>query len=210
MSGRQYGKLLTSIWRDDDYTQLDTDPQWLYEHLISQPNIDTAGIVPLQVTKWAKGAADMTVDRVKAAARVLTDARYIVVDFRTEEVLVRTYIRHDIATAGSPKVLKGALNCALRVQSRDLRAVLFSEIRRLDCAMSDDLQVLVDALEASVVLGTKKAQPHLPLQQQSQRSLSDGYRKPSESLSGKRCSDADQKPVEDRSKLPEAVRRELP
>jgi hypothetical protein len=196
MTARQYGKLLTSIWRDEDWRQLTADAQWLYEHLLSQPSLSTAGVLPIQLTKWAKGAADMTVERVKAAAKVLVDRRYIVVDHDTEEALVRSFIRHDASAVGTPKVLTGALNCALQVQSRQLRAVLLTEIRRLDREMTSDQLQRIDALEAS--LSASKQQQPQPLQQQLQPSHPNGYRKASERLSSQNG------PTED------AILREMP
>jgi len=102
----QYGKLRIGCWRESDWVKLSADAQWLYEYLVSQPSTDSAGVFPIQISKWAKGAADMTVDRVKAAARMLDDRNFIVVDHDTAEGIIRTYIRDDHAGAN---VLKGAL-----------------------------------------------------------------------------------------------------
>ena len=103
MSARQFAKISIYIDRDEDWHKLPTDAQWLYTHLLHQPNLSTAGVLPVQVEKLAKGAADMTVDRVRAAANVLVERRFVVVDLDTVELLIRTFIRHDVAAQGHPR-----------------------------------------------------------------------------------------------------------
>ena len=149
-SGRQYALLRTDIWRDEDWRDLSTDAQWLYEFLISQPVTSTAGVLPLQMTKWARCARDMTTDRVAAAVELLSERRYIVVDYDTEEVLVRSYIRHGAAATGTPNVMLSALRCAVSVQSTELRQALLDEISRLDRQWSDKALEVIFSLKESL------------------------------------------------------------
>jgi hypothetical protein len=150
MSARQFAKISIYIDRDEDWQKLPTDAQWLYAHLLHQPNLSTAGVLPIQVEKWAKASADMTPQRVRTALNVLVERRFIVSDLETQELLIRTFIRHDVAAQGSPKIMKGALNCALQTESPELRAILLSEIRKLDRPLPDDLLPLADSLEDSL------------------------------------------------------------
>lgn len=148
MSARQYGKLPIARWRKDDpWTQLDADAQWLYAYLLSQATTDGAGVFPIQISKWAKGAADMTVERVKTAAKQLVERGWIIVDHDTEEGLLRSYIRDDQA---GDNIFKGQLNCALQAQSPMIRAALLREIRQLDRQFKDRELELIDTLEASI------------------------------------------------------------
>jgi len=144
---REYGKLKKSRWRDDNWLKLSTDCQWLYTYLLSQPNTDTAGVFPIQLSKWAKASPDMTVERVKAAAKQLADADWIVPDHDTEEGLIRTYIADD--EAGS-LVFIGALNRALQAQSPVLRRRLLDEILKLDRTFTDREQQRIDELADSL------------------------------------------------------------
>jgi hypothetical protein len=147
MGARQYGKLPKSNWGDDGWTSLTADAQWLLTYLLSHPTTDTAGIFAIRITKWAKGAADMTVARVQAAAKLLVDRGRIVVDHDTEEGLIRNYIRDDWA---GDNIFKGALGRALLCQSPQLRAVLLNEIHNLGRELKPDWLLLIDDLEASV------------------------------------------------------------
>jgi hypothetical protein len=149
-SARQYGKLLKTNWREDAWTSLTADAQWLYAFLVSQPTTDAAGVFPIRISKWAKGAADMTVERVSAAAKLLTDRGVIVVDHDTEEGLLRSYIRDDWA---GDNIFKGALGRATQAQSPRLRATLLYEIRNLGRQLKDEWLPLLDALEKSIPAG---------------------------------------------------------
>lgn len=156
-TGRQYARLRMDIWRDDEWRALSADAQWLYELLISQPTINSAGVLALQITKWTRYAAGMTGERIVAALGLLIERNYIVVDDDTEEVLVRSFIRHDVvACGGSPKIMLSALRTAGLVQSEDLRTVLLEEIQRLGRDWSENHKVLIKALQDSLSIAFRK------------------------------------------------------
>jgi hypothetical protein len=144
---REYGKLKKSRWRDDNWLKLSTDAQWLYTYLLAQPNTDTAGVFPIQLTKWAKATPDMTGERIKAAAKQLADADWIVPDHDTEEGLIRTYVADDEAGG---LIFIGALNRALQAQSPLLRRRLLEEILKLDRTFTEREQQLIDELADSL------------------------------------------------------------
>ena len=151
--GRQYGKLYMRFHADPTWRALTADAQWLYGHLLSQPMTNGAGVTPLQITKWSKGAGDMTVERIQEALNVLTRSGHVVVDHDTEELLLRSFIADDSPTAGTPFVLKGAINRALLVQSVEIRRALVNEISNLDRELTpeqlDGLQALEDSTRLS-------------------------------------------------------------
>ena len=89
-----YAKLQKRIWRDADWRKLTADAQRMYWLLCSQETRSLAGVVPLTVRKWANYAADTTEDSVRAALNEFVGAQFIVVDWDTEEVLIRTFIRN--------------------------------------------------------------------------------------------------------------------
>jgi hypothetical protein len=148
MTARDYGKLRVGRWRETEWLKLSADAQWLYVFLVSQSTTDSAGVFPIQLSKWAKGASDMTVERVTAAARLLDAANFIVVDHDTEEGLIRTYIRDDRA---GDNVFKGALSRAAQAQSPLLREVLLREIKEnLHREFTDREAELITQLEATL------------------------------------------------------------
>jgi hypothetical protein len=128
---RSFARLYVRIWADPDWRGLNADAQHLYALLMSQDSINMAGVLPLQLRKWAGCVADWDVDRVRAALDRLVTDRFTLVDEDTEEVLVRSLIRNDEAYK-TPGMLKSILKSAEHTQGPALRRELAVELGRLD------------------------------------------------------------------------------
>ncbi|WP_439662874.1 hypothetical protein ACSHWB_16340 [Lentzea sp. HUAS TT2] len=140
---REHARILTAIWRDDDFRALSPEAQRLYFLLLSQPTINQAGVLALTVSRWARGCSATDVADIEAALAELDRARFAVVDADTDEVLVRAFVRRD-GVAKQPNVLKAAFRQALAVESPKLRAVLAAELRRLDHVHADAVADTLD------------------------------------------------------------------
>lgn len=128
---RNYAQFQSRAWTDDHFkSNLTADSQWLYFALLSQPNINTAGVLPLQDRRWKKLAKAMTAERIEGALDELGAYWYVLVDEDTEEVLIRTFIRND-GLWKQPNVLKSALGHANNTMSDTLKAVIWHEVGRL-------------------------------------------------------------------------------
>jgi hypothetical protein len=127
---RDYGQIQHRIWADPEWRALDADAQLLYLLLLSQPSMNQAGVLPMQLRKWSRCVHGWTVGSVDEAIERLAAARFLVVDEDTEEVLVRSFIRND-GSYRIPGVLKSALKSATAVQSPAIRAALAVELGRL-------------------------------------------------------------------------------
>ena len=57
---RGHGRILTSIWEDGDFLDLDEREQRLYLFLISQPNLNHAGLLDLTLRRWSRKARGLT------------------------------------------------------------------------------------------------------------------------------------------------------
>lgn len=151
---RNHGRILTSIWRDDDFLALSPSAQRLFLFLISQPELNHAGLLPLRVRRWAPKASGLTVAELRADLDALTTARFVVVDHDTEELLIRTHVRND-GVWKQPKVLAAAAVEARHIESPRLVQALLTELLRLPTnrlteASQDELRTFVDALRARV------------------------------------------------------------
>ena len=124
------GMIKESIWRDKDFRALPRTAQATYCELVSQKDLDRAGIQPLQVSKWAKGCDEITESDIWADLKVLEERRFVFVDEDTDELFVRSYMRHCEITR-YPNILKNALRCAGLVASEKIRRELAAELRRL-------------------------------------------------------------------------------
>lgn len=95
-----YVKLLRSIWQDPDFLALPASPQRAYMLLMSQPDISHCGVLPLTPGRWGHLAVDTDADSVRRDIHTLmqpprTTAPFVLVDAGTEELLVRSYTKHD-------------------------------------------------------------------------------------------------------------------
>ena len=129
----EYGKLYKRAWGDRDFKALTEGQQALYQKLVSQSDLSLAGVLTYAPVRWAGQTAGLTVADVEARFAALVERRYLVLDLATQEVLVRSYIRHDQGWR-SPRTMIGIANAVRRVMSDRLRAAISVELLRLDTA----------------------------------------------------------------------------
>lgn len=128
--GRPYAKLYRDIWTDPDFTSLPAVMQYLYFFLVSQPNLNAAGVLPLTIRRWATISGGVKAGDIECDLAVLHDRKYIVMDAETEELLVRTFIRND-GLWRIPNTLYAVVRDAERTVSPTLRASLACELAAL-------------------------------------------------------------------------------
>ena len=127
---RGHGRILTSIWDDADFLALDERAQRLYLFLISQPNLNHAGLLDLTLRRWARKARGLTSAELEKTLQALEAARFIVMDDDTEELLIRSFIRND-GVWKQPKVMGAMVSGALEISSWRLRRALLEEMDRI-------------------------------------------------------------------------------
>lgn len=101
----------------------------VYAVLLTESTLNHAGVGAIRLTRWAKDAS-LTVEETEKALTGLCNGNWVILDDDTEEVFVRTLLRHD-KVAEQPYVLKGALKEALLTVSPRIRVALAAELRRL-------------------------------------------------------------------------------
>ena len=119
-----------AIWGDDDFLDLSPVAQWLYWRLYSHPDLSYCGAVDWRPKKLVPSARGMTLDVLESAAGELSEARYIVVDEATEEVLVRSFMRSD-ELLRQKNMGAAVAKAYAAVASRELRGVVVWELVRL-------------------------------------------------------------------------------
>lgn len=147
---RTHGRIMASIWNDPDFVGLPPGPQRLYMFILSQPDLSHAGLVPLRVGRWAKKVAGGTRESIEAEIALLEHARFVLADYDTEELLVRTFVRND-GVYKQPKVMLRMREDARQIESAELRIAFRAELDRLpldELAENTKVQVsgVVDAL----------------------------------------------------------------
>lgn len=132
------------LWRDRDFRKLPRLAQCTYMHLLSLKDLDCAGVITLNLQVWIKGCDELTVDALKRDLEALEAARFVFVDYDTDELLVRSYAR--LVSVRSPNAWKSAMKAALLLESEKLRRELATEFRRLNRA---DANAIADQLNPS-------------------------------------------------------------
>ncbi|MFE9886826.1 hypothetical protein [Streptomyces scopuliridis] len=134
---RGHGRILTPIWEDADFLALDEREQRLYLFLISQPNLNHAGLLDLTLRRWARKARGLTVAELEKHIGALEEARFVVVDEDTEELLIRSFVRND-GVWRMPKVMGAMVSGALEISSKRLQQALLGEMDRIPLAELND------------------------------------------------------------------------
>lgn len=132
-----YGKLMARIWSDKDFTALNAREQQVFMLLLSYPTRNLAGVLPVTLRRWANATADATQDTVRAALVRLAETRFVVIDWDTEEALVRSYIRND-EVYRQPNLMKACIKDVLKIESQVLKNAVAAELNRLPSHRNDE------------------------------------------------------------------------
>ena len=130
---RSLAKIHAEIWRDPDWRKRTEAAQRLYALILSQPKVTLIGSIDPHVARWAQMAADTSPDSVQVALDELEQHEYVVIDRDTDELLIRTFTKHDVAPGRFNRNLaKGMWHAWAGLQSDHLRRVAV-------CNIPDDL-----------------------------------------------------------------------
>lgn len=147
---RDHGRIYTRIWADPDFRALERDPQRLYLLLISQANLSYCGGLDYIPRRLTSLAADETEETLQDALTTLEKAKFVVADYLMDELLVRSFVRHD-GLLGSPNMTKAML--------KDRAALLSDHLREaVDCELH---RAFIEDPKAKGWVGFKQAEPEL-------------------------------------------------
>lgn len=133
------------LWRKDrDFQRLSRGAQCTYVQILSQKDLDTAGGLTLHLDLMAKACAELTVDQLKADLAELESMRFVFVDYDTDELLVRSYVRLVSWNSARNNAARSVPKNARMIASVKLRSELAKELRRLRRAESDALADEID------------------------------------------------------------------
>jgi hypothetical protein len=135
------------LWRKDkEFQRLPRLAQCTFCQVLSQKDLDTAGGLTLHLELMAKACDELTVEQLKADFEILEQHRFLFVDYDTDELLVRSYVRRVSSVGGIDKNrawLSVPKNAKL-IASPKLRHELALELRRLRLRPADDLADEID------------------------------------------------------------------
>ncbi len=92
---RDHARILVAIWSDPDFVSLKSNEQHAYFLLVSNRGLSRAGVLDYIPSRFSGLANDLTEARFRKAIDGLRAKKFVVIDDRTQELLIRTYVRHD-------------------------------------------------------------------------------------------------------------------
>lgn len=128
---RDRANLRVDIWGDSDWRALSFGAQWLYEYLLTCSSLSYVGVADWRPARLTGMASGLTVDLLRGFVKELTDSYFIVTDPSTEEVLIRSFLRHDGVLA-NPNLPRSIGKDFSGVASPKLRGVISHEMNRLE------------------------------------------------------------------------------
>jgi hypothetical protein len=147
---RSEARLSVDLWDpESDFNDLTPMAQRLFVFLLSQPDLAHSGVLALRERRWTGNAKGLTVEQIALDLKELEHARYIVVDYDREELLIRSFIRRD-KVYRQPNVLRAALDHIPLITSKPIRRALAQEVRRVLTleVVEGSQSILMDILKA--------------------------------------------------------------
>ena len=127
---RDRANIRVDIWADQDFRDLTGEAQRLYMQLLTHPTLNYAGVAEWRPGRLAAMASDLTAASIERAGAELGARFFIVVDEQTEEVLVRSYVKHD-GLLKQPKMVVSMTNAYAAIASKLIRNVIAFEVQKL-------------------------------------------------------------------------------
>lgn len=127
---RDRANINTAIWTDDDWRELTHGEQWLYKLLLTHPSLSYAGVCDWRPGRLAQNSSDTTSADIERIGSLLQSKRFIFIDQDTEEVVIRSFLRHD-GLLKQPKLGVSMANAYGSVASKMVRKVIIHELKRI-------------------------------------------------------------------------------
>ena len=133
---RDRANIRTNIWADEDFRTLIDVDQFLYFQLLAHPELNYAGVMDWRPGKLSMFSANGSVDALRERASRLEAGNYILIDEVSEEVLVRSFLKHD-GLMKQPKLAVAMANAFAGIGSLKIRQVVAFEVQKLKKALPD-------------------------------------------------------------------------
>lgn len=128
--GRSFAMMRARMWDDPEFRRLSRDAQCTYVEIRMQETVTQCGVTPLQVMWWSKAQVDLTPDIIRRDLAELALCGFVVVDYDTEELLLRRFIATD-EVYRKPNSFTAAARAAVSVRSEEIKGALCVEVRNL-------------------------------------------------------------------------------
>lgn len=154
---RDRASIRLDMWADADWRSLSVPAQRLYMLILSHPTLSYAGVADWRPGRIAQLSAGTTADDINTAAAELQSAGFILRDEGTEEVLIRSFVKHD-GLMKQPKLVVSMTTAFAAIASSMLREVVAFEVQKLHSRDQDrdpEKRLKWDVHQVQTVLAAK-------------------------------------------------------
>lgn len=130
MATRAFARMTTDFHDEPSIRNLTSDQQWAYDVVYKRPDLSRCGVVAYTPRRWAKYAKGMTETKLRRLYDQLAATRHVVLDDDSEELLIRTYVRHD-GLLTQPNVVSAMVGDYRLIASPIIRTAFLIEMRRI-------------------------------------------------------------------------------
>lgn len=123
---RSRATIACSSLADPDFRALPALCKYLYWSLLAQTKLTIAGCLDLKTARWAELSPDTPTELIDHLLDVLEGRRYVAIDRETDELVIRTFVKHDVA--GNKNSQRGVWGAWQGIESPYLRAVVVANI----------------------------------------------------------------------------------
>lgn len=126
---RDRANIRTDMIGDDKYRELTHSEQWLYKLLLIHPSLSYAGVADWRPGKLASTTSDLTAEDVRRIGQGLQAKYFIYIDEETEEVFIRSFVKHD-GLLKQHRLPISMANDYAAISSKDIRKFFVHELGR--------------------------------------------------------------------------------
>lgn len=127
---RDRANIRIDIWADEHWRELTLGAQHLYLLLTTHPTLTYVGVADWREGRLAAMTKRRTAEDVRRDAEELQIGGFVLADDDTEEILVRSFVKHD-GLMKQPKLAVSMANAYAAVASPMIREVVAFEVQKL-------------------------------------------------------------------------------
>jgi hypothetical protein len=127
---RRYAQVRPDMWLDDDWRALTAPAQHLYLVILTDPGLSYAGVAEWKPGRLRQRAQEWNATDLLVAAQECSGRHFLIFDDETEEVAVRSFLRHD-GLMKQPRMAVSMASAFGQIGSNKIRAAIVFELSRL-------------------------------------------------------------------------------
>lgn len=127
---RSYARIDVHRFRDDDWRDLPLAHKAVFDMLLAHPKLSLCGALDIKLGSLTQYAPDLDNDALTALLVALEEAGYVMWDRDTDELVIRTFVRHD-GVLQNQNLAKGMWSAWQALESDRLRQFVVDNLPEL-------------------------------------------------------------------------------